>query len=154
MVDFASIANKPIGDIERPPLPPQGSYIFQVTKLPEATRSGDEKWDIVTFQARGKQALDDVDPEEIHKFGGPEKVFQSVRFMFNREDATEFARTEYNLRRFLEEHLKCATPDMSLGQGMNEAVNQLFVGSVKWRPDKNNPDNQFANIDRTAPVAD
>lgn len=149
-LNFADVAAKPITEVEKPPLPPVGTYRFIVTKLPIQTTSGDGKWDIVNFTVRALEALENVDLEGYK--GDIHNIVQSVRFMFNKEDENEFERSLFRLRTFLEKHLKCADSSMSIGQALNASVNQQFLGDIGWNPDKNDPENFFANIGRTAPV--
>jgi len=152
-LDFREVAKQKLEEIERPPLPPQGHYRFQVIKLPDVSTTADGKWDIVNYPVRGVEATDDVDDADLTTFGGPTKVINSVRFMYNKEDQTEFDRTHYSHRRFLEDHLQCASPDMSIAEAMNAAVNQQFIGQIVWRPDKQTEGLFHANIGKTAPIA-
>ncbi len=152
-LNFNEVAKKKLEEVERPPLPPQGPYRFAVIKLPEQTTTSDGNWDIVNFPVRGREGLDGVDPDDLQKFGGAEKVINSVRFMFNKNDQAEFDRTFYNLRRFLENTLKCATPEMSVAEGLNASVHQEFIGDISWKADKNNAELFHANISKTMPLA-
>jgi predicted RNA-binding Zn ribbon-like protein len=153
MVDFASIANKKIEDVERPPLPPVGTYRFQIMKLPDISTSNDGRWDIVEFSMRAVEATDDVDPDDIARYGDVNKIIQRHRFIFNKEDATEFARTEFNLRRFLQDHVRCAEADDTINTAINNSVNQQVMANVVWKQDRNDQEVFHANIGRTAPVA-
>jgi hypothetical protein len=152
-MDFRSVATKLVDDIQRPPLPPAGMYVFQITKLPKIDTTKDGKWDIVEYQVRGVGAHADVDEEELQKYGGAGKILSRVAFLFNKEDETEFKRAEYNHKRFLEEHVKCVNGGEQIMEAMNNSVNQQFLGEIKWTPDKNDPEVFHANIGRTAPVA-
>lgn len=149
-LDFSSVANKKIDEVERPPLPPQGTYRWKILKLPEQTKSSDEKWDIVSFSVRAVEALDDVDTDAYA--GDINNIIQSVRFMFNREDEAEFDKSLFRLRTFLEKHVKCADADMSIAQALNASVGQEFLGAIAWRQDKNDDELFHANISRTAPL--
>lgn len=152
MVDFASIANKKLADVERPPLPPIGHYSWAVIKLPELSESGDGRWEILNFPVRATAALDDVDPEELAAYGKVENIVQSHRFMFSKEDETEFKKTEYRLRKFLEDHLKCGDESMSLNEAINASLNAQFVAPIVHRQDKNDPELFHANLGSTAPL--
>lgn len=150
MPNFADIASKPIADVERPPLPPVGTYRWSVTKLPTQTKSGDEKWEILTFNLRALQAEDDVD---LSGYSGEVTNIQNSRkFMFNTEDEAEFDKTLFQLRQFLENHLKCCGPEDSVAQGINNSVNAQCLGTIAWNQDKNDKEIFYANIARTAPV--
>lgn len=149
-LNFADVASKKVAEIERPALPPVGTYRFAVTKLPEQTESSDGKWDIVNFSVRAMEAMDDVDMEDYK--GEVTNIIQSVRFMFNKEDEVEFEKSLYRLRTFMEKHLGVGDESMSLSQMMNETVNAQFLGTIAWRQDKNDPEVFHANISRTAPL--
>jgi len=147
-LNFADIANKKVEEIERPPLPPVGSYRWAITKIPEV-RSTDD-WDILDVQVRALEALDDVDMEDYP--GEVTGITNRVSFMFNKNDEAEFARTEYNMRRFFEQHVGCAEKGATIAKMLNDSVNGQFIGAIGWKPDKNDPELFHANIVRTAPV--
>ena len=152
-LNFNEVAKTKLNEVERPPLIPAGPYRWAVIKLAETTTTADGKWDIVNFPVRGVEALDGVDEAQLEAFGGATKAISSVRFMFNKEDQAEFDRTLYNLRRFLENTLQCATPEMSIAEGLNAAVNQQFIGDVVWKADKQVEGLFHANIGKTAPLS-
>lgn len=150
MPNFADIATKKVAEIERPPLPPVGTYRWQITKLPAVTTSSDEKWDFLTVPVRAMEAMDDVDPDDIK--GDVTNITNSIKFIFNKEDETEFEKTLYRVRTFFERHVRCADEDATIGQMLNASVNQQFLGSIAWNPDKNDKEIFHANIVRTAPL--
>ena len=150
MPNFADIATKKVADIERPPLAPVGTYRWSITKLPAAVTSGDGKWDIVTFNCRALEALDNVDMDSYP--GEVSGITNQRKFMFNKEDEAEFEKTLFQLRTFLEKHVKCADEKDTLGQALNNSVNQQFLGDISWGQDKNDPEVFYANLTRTAPI--
>jgi hypothetical protein len=149
-LSFSSIADKKIDEIERPPLPPVGTYRWKVTKLPELSKSNDEKWEILTVSVRAVEALDDVDMSDYS--GKLEGIMQSVRFMFNLEDEAEFEKTLFRVRTFFEKHVKCAEAGMTIPQAINASVGQEFLGTIAWKQDKQDADIFHANIGKTAPL--
>ena len=149
-INFADVAAKPIADVERPPLPPVGTYRWRIGKLPEQTTSGNGEWDIVNFSVQAVEALDDVEVSEYP--GDIANIRQSVRFMFNKLDEAEFEKSLFRLRTFLEKHVKCAEADHTIGQALNASVNGEFCGAIAWKQDKDDPEIFYANISRTAPV--
>lgn len=149
-LNFSDVASKPLADIEKPPLPPVGTYRWQITKLPEVNTSPDGKWDILNVNVRAIEALDDVEQDDIK--GDVRNIMNRVSFMFNKEDEAEFEKSLYRARTFFESHVKCAEPGDTLGQAMNNSVNQEFLGTIGWRADKNDSEIFHANITRTAPV--
>ncbi len=149
-LNFADVASKKVADVERPPLPPVGTYRWAITKLPSHVTSGDGKWDILTVPLRALEALDDVDMSDYK--GDVKDIVNSKRFMFNKEDETEFEKTLYQVRTFFEKHVKCAQEGDTIGQMLNNSVNQQVLGSITWNQDKNDPELFHANIGRTAPI--
>lgn len=149
-LNFADVASKKIEDIERPPLPPVGTYRFQITKLPEVTTTNDDKWDILNINCRALEAQDDVDMEDYK--GEVTNITQRLSFMFNKEDEAEFEKSLFRARQFFENHVKCAEPNDTLAQAINNSVNQEFLGTLAWRQDKHDQEIFHANIARTAPL--
>jgi hypothetical protein len=149
-LNFADVASKKVADVERPPLPPVGTYRWVITKLPAQTTSNDGKWDILTVSCRAIEALDDVDMTDYK--GDVTSINNSVRFMFNKEDEAEFDKSLYRATSFFEKHVRCADEGDTIGQALNKSVNQQFLGSIAWAQDKNDPEIFHANIARTAPL--
>lgn len=150
MPNFADIATKKVADIERPPLPPVGTYRWSITKLPQVTTTNDGKWDILTVPVRALAAEDDVDMTDFS--GEVTNITNQVKFMFNKEDEVEFEKSLYRTRTFFEKHVQCASEEDTVGQMLNNSVNQQFLGSIAWQQDKNDPEMFYANIARTAPL--
>lgn len=152
MVDFASIASKKIDEVERPPLPPVGTYRLRVMKLPVSTKSGDEAWEFLRFNCKVIEPLDDVDATDYP--GDLSNAVLSKSFVFNSGDEAAFEQTLFNLRTFLEKHLQCAEPGMSIAQALNASVNAEFLGTCRWQQDKRDESGETFNaeIGRTAPV--
>lgn len=150
-INFAEVATRRIADVERPPLPPVGTYHWRVLKLPETTTTADGKWDIVNFSVRAVEALDDVEGLDDY-VGEVTNILQSVRFMFNKEDEVEFDKSLFRLKTFLEKHLCCSDEEMSIGQALNASVNGEFLGTIAWKQDKQDPETFHANIGKTAPL--
>lgn len=149
-LNFADIASTKVEDIERPPLPPVGEYRWKVTKIPTQTKTKDEAWEIVEFPVQALEALDSVEMDDYK--GEVMGIRNRVVFMFDTNDEAKFEQTLFNLRRFLENHLQCAESGMSIAEALNNSVNQEFIGTVRYRQDKNDPEVFYAEIGRTAPV--
>lgn len=153
MVNFADIANNTsVDDIERPPLVPIGTYTFMVEKVPERGNVGQGRFDTVDFVLKVVEASEDVDPDDVQEFGDITNVRIRHRFMFNTEDEAAFKRALFNLKRFLEDHLQVETKGMGLNEAIDSSVGHQCLGEVKWRPDQNDPEVQYVEIKRTAPV--
>lgn len=152
-MDFKSVATKMKDDIERPPLPPAGNYLWQIPKIPTVSESKDHKWDIVEYQVKAVGVVSDVDEGALNEFGGIKNIRNRVSFMFDKEDETSFKNTEFNHKRFLTEHVRCWEDGMNVTQAMNASVNKQFVGTIGWKQDKNDQEVFHANISKTAPVS-
>jgi len=152
MVDFASIASKKVEDVERPPLPPVGTYRFRVMKVPDSTKSKNEQWETLRFNCRAVEPMDNVDLDGYK--GDVNNIVLSKPFIFNTQDEVAFETTLFQLRRFCEKHLRCTEPGMSVAQMINASVNAEFLGDVKWVQDKQDQSGETFNaeIGRTAPV--
>jgi len=154
MASFAEIANKKIADVERPPLPPVGNYRWQVTKAPSIEEAGaGGQYTSISIPCKAVEAYDNVDSDDLSAFGGIKNVISQVKFLYDNQDATKGAQTEFRIRQFLEKH--CAlegVEDMSIGEGLAKCVNSQFDGVMNHRPDKNDPEMKYAEIQKTAPV--
>lgn len=152
MVNFADALNTKLEDIERPPLLPAGTYVWRITKSEQGEVTGKDGTEYATLNffcsCVAPQA---VDEEALAEFGNPVGAPNRVSFMFNTADAAKFKNTEYRLRTFLGDHLG-VDMTMTLKEAIAAATNQQFLGEIKWEPSRNNPDETYANISRTAPV--
>lgn len=151
-LNFADIASKKVEEVERPPLPPVGTYRFRVMKVPESTKSGDEQWEFLRFNCRAIEPMDNVDLSDYK--GDPANIMLSKSFVFNSSDEAAFEQTLFQLRQFCEKHLRCVEPGMSIAEMLNASVNAEFLGDVKWSQDKRDQSGETFNaeIGRTAPV--
>lgn len=150
-LNFADIANKKFADVEKPKLPPMGTYRWQITKAPGIESSKDGKWDFVSFPCTAVEMVDG-DFASLSAFGELKNVRQSLRFLFDKNDPTAFANTEYRLRRFLVDHVKCASETDSISEGLARSVNGQFLADLTHTQDTRDPENFFANIGKTAPI--
>lgn len=150
-INFADQLNTNIGDIERPPLLPTGTYRWMVEKVPSFDTIANGDFDVVDFQLRCLGNEDDVDEEALREFGNVTNARMRHRFLFNKNDEALFKRTLFNLKRFLNEHLRVdASEDAPLKEALNASVNMTCKGLIRWRPDKNDPEVQYAEIASTA----
>jgi len=154
VMNFQEAAKLKTADIERPKLVPIGTYRAVVKKVPVTETIGDGRFDTCDFMLGLLEAQEDVSQDELKDFGGlTANTLMRYRFMFNKEDQALFDRSLYNLKRFLEEHLKVAAGDnVQLSEALNNSVNQQCMVFVKWRADKNDTEIQYAEIAKTAPL--
>jgi hypothetical protein len=157
MSSFAEIANKKASEIEKPPLPPIGPYVMQVTNQPaiQKRNSANGDFEVLDFQLQGVQHLDGVDVKELSKFGGAKGVRVRHSFIFNTspDEEANFQRTEYNLKQFLVEHLRAGKETDTLAQLIGAAKGKTCVAEIGHRPDANKPDTFYADVKNTQAVA-
>lgn len=150
MQSFSDIAAKKAAEIERPPLPPAGTYRWQVTKLPTQRKSKDEMWEFVEFPVIAMEAMDNVDVDSYK--GEISKISSTLSFIFDRNDTTKFEQTLYNYRMFLERSLGIDLGKMSIAEATNAAVGGQFLADLNHEINSETGDS-FARIARkTAPV--
>lgn len=153
-MNFADALDTKVEEIERPPLLPMGTYVWMVTKHPEIDTIADGRFDVCDYTLKCIRAMDDVDKVDLAKFGSLENVTRRFRFMFNKEDDAAFKKTEFYHKQFLVDHLGIKAKKGATTKAlMAEATNNQCLGVVSWRPDKNNPEIQYDEIKRTAPVS-
>lgn len=150
MLNFNDVLNKQADEIEKPPLPPVGTYEWRITKIPEQKTSGNGDWDMVNFYVVAVQAMDNVEVDDYK--GEITNIRLTKSFLFNKNDEVEFERTFYNLKVFLENHVKCWESGMSLAEALNAANGQSFLGDVAWKADPRTEGDFQAQIGRTAPL--
>jgi hypothetical protein len=151
-MDFMELLDTKLDAIEKVPLPPVGTFRFQVMKLPEKTTSGDGKWDMLTFFCRAVAPTEDVDPTALREYGEVKNIVMRHTFVFDKTDETASLQTANRVKDFLTSHLGI---DASLTgkEALNNSVNAQFLGQVKWTPDKRTPGEMQAQFGKTAPVA-
>lgn len=152
VMNFADALNVKSEEIERPPLMPVGTYRWIVEKIPSQDTIADGRYDVCDFTLKCMGAEDDVDEEDLAKFGDVTKVRRRLRFMFNKEDEAEFGRSLFRLKQFLTETLGIEEGNKSLKEMLNESVNMPLKADIRWRADKNDPEKQYDEIGRTAPI--
>jgi hypothetical protein len=157
MPDFNQALNRQMSAVEPPKMIPPGTYTAMVTKIPDMETSPDGRWDFLTFNLRLTASMEDVDPESLADYGGIGSHSNTRRrFLFDKGTTQEaqvaFDRTLFDVKRFLVDHLKCATEETSLKEGLNNAVNQPCIVTMKWRADKNDPQIMYSEVSKTAPI--
>ncbi len=150
-MDFKDALSTKIGEMERPPVIPIGLYLGTVKKVPDMGTAGQDKYDTVDFTLAITQAIE-VDEDDLAEYGNV--VGQTIRhrFMFDKEDEMKFARSLFNIRRFLEEHLQCAKPKDELKKALNDCVNHSCYVQIRHRPDPVDPEVTYTDVARTLPT--
>lgn len=149
-VNFAEALSHKPDEIERPKNPPIGTYTFQIMKIP-SFRSNDD-YDMIDFSCQAVAASEEVDPADLEAAGGLSAARPRLTFMFDKNDERRFQETEFRLKTFLQDHVKCWDKGMSMKEALNNSVNNRFNGSTRLRPNQDNPDIQYFEIMYTAPA--
>lgn len=161
-MNFAEALNVKGADIERPPLPPLGHYLWNVKKV-GYDESKDGKWDIVNFQCSPFDIgpAGDVDPQALKDFGGLKLITLTKNFMFSKDQTEEAknsnARTLFAMKQFIYEQMG-VEETKTLREAIDSAVGRKFLAPVQYREDKRQADlpedqrDKFAEIGRTAPI--
>lgn len=150
-MNFMDSLNVKAEDVKRPPLPPLGTYKFRITKVgTDQIANGD--YDVVDFTATAIEMVDG-NTAELDSYGSVEQVVQRVRFMFSSkpEDAARKERSLFNLKRFLVD--TCGGDEAkSLRELLADAPGWQFLGTITYRPDKDDKEVMYAEISKTAPI--
>ena len=153
---FTDALDRKLEEVKRPPNLPTGHYVWQINKVPDreefdSSRTG-KTFDRITFQLTCVEAMDDVDPDELEEYGNVQGAMNRKTFLFSQddEDKAAFERSVFNLKRFLEH---CGVDEsLSLEEGINDAVGKQVVGELTHRPDPEDPEVIYAEVNRTAAV--
>lgn len=161
-VNFDDIGSMTMENVTRPPLAPLGTYVFAVTKIPAWSDVDSEKghWRSLTFMCRGVRPTEDVDMDAFQAFGDAKNILVNKSFMFTKDqdDKAGFDQTMFNLKQFLGDaglDLPLVDPDgngIPLNLLLNNSVNKQFLGVLKYRENKNNADEKFHDLGKTAPL--
>lgn len=155
--NFTDALDQPMESAERPPLVPAGTYKGTVTKHPSTELIADGRWEVCDFMIRLTEPTDTVNTEELQAYGGlgPQATMRR-RFMFNKEDSPEAdaanKRTMFDLRNFLENHLRCATSKTPFRKALADAQNATCYVSVRHKQRKDQPELMEAEIGKTMPI--
>lgn len=153
MASFADALNRSTETIKRPPPPPIGHYVMQVTKMPgaaEPMNSAKFTGEKLTINVAIVSPLDDVDEDELADFGNPAGFPLRLDFIFNTA-ADEEMKFEQTLNRLKTFCVNCGIEEegKNLGEMIAELPNTQFIGELKHRLDPNDPESVFPEIGRT-----
>lgn len=149
---FADALDRSAEDIVRPPNLPLGDYIWQIQKVEQ--REVTDTLESLRFTCICAGATDSVMPDELEEYGKVVGVLVNKDFLFNTspDEAVRFEQTMFNLKRFFGH---CGI-DISKGSPkvwLADCVNTQFMGEIRHRPDKNDPEIVYQEINKTAPTA-
>ncbi len=145
----SEILSKPAVSIERPPLPPKGTYVLAVQGQPKKTDR--KEYEVLDFTMKGVRPTDDVDTDELKAYGAPSNIIVRKSFLFNTQDEAAFRQTEFNLKEWLTRHLG-QDETLTLKELINGAANKQCLGVIDYRPNAENPEIMYPDLKKTAPI--
>lgn len=143
MVDFTSLLDKRLDDVEAPALLPQGSYIMTIAGY-RTGESAKKKTPYVEFDLKISSAMDDVDQEELAKVKNLQDKTLKTQFYLN-EDAL------FRLKDFCK---KTGVPieGKSFTEILSEIAGAQLIGIVNHRVNPENTDQVFAEVRSFLPL--
>jgi hypothetical protein len=154
MVNFADALDTRNDEVEKPPVLPQGTYTWQVTKVPTLSASKSGEWNIVEFPIRAVAAEDDVDEDELQEFGSLNSAMNRVSFMAPTDPDADGDRkkTLYRMKTFMEKTLRVDVEEgATIREMMDASVNCQFLAQAAWRPSEDGED-MYVDVKNYAPL--
>nr|DAE38375.1 MAG TPA: Protein of unknown function (DUF669) [Caudoviricetes sp.] len=143
MVDFTSLLEKKLDDVEAPALLPQGSYIMTLAGY-RTGESAKKKTPYVEFDLKISSAMDDVDQEELAKVKNLQDKTLKTQFYLN-EDAL------FRLKDFCKK-TGVPTEGKSFTEILSEIAGAQLIGIVNHRVNPENTDQVFAEVRSFLPL--
>lgn len=143
MVDFTSLLEKRLDDVEAPALLPQGSYIMTIAGY-RTGESAKKKTPYVEFDLKISSAMDDVDQEELAKVKNLQDKTLKTQFYLN-EDAL------FRLKDFCKK-TGVSTEGKSFTEILSEIAGAQLIGIVNHRVNPENTDQVFAEVRSFLPL--
>ena len=143
MVDFTSLLEKRLDDVEAPALLPQGSYIMTIAGY-RTGESSKKKTPYVEFDLKISSAMDDVDQEELAKVKNLQDKTLKTQFYLN-EDAL------FRLKDFCKK-TGVPTEGKSFTEILSEIAGAQLIGIVNHRVNPENTDQVFAEVRSFLPL--
>lgn len=143
MVDFTSLLEKKLDDVEAPALLPQGSYVMTIAGY-RTGESAKKKTPYVEFDLKISSAMDDVDQEELAKVKNLQDKTLKTQFYLN-EDAL------FRLKDFCKK-TGVPTEGKSFTEILSEIAGAQLIGIVNHRVNPENTDQVFAEVRSFLPL--
>lgn len=152
---FKDSLDRKAEEIQRPPNLPIGHYVFAVQKHPEIddfTNADGQTSDRVNFTCVLVQPTDDVDTDELAEFGKVEGTLlrKTIWIADGDQDPAGHEKGMFQLKQFFK--TLGLDESMTIGESLAACVNTQFIGEVIRKQDKEDPEIQYDNLGRTAPV--
>lgn len=143
MVNFTSLLEKKLDDVEAPALLPQGSYVMTIAGY-RTGESAKKKTPYVEFDLKISSAMDDVDQEELAKVKNLQDKTLKTQFYLN-EDAL------FRLKDFCKK-TGVPTEGKSFTEILSEIAGAQLIGIVNHRVNPENTDQVFAEVRSFLPL--
>lgn len=143
MVNFTSLLDKRLDDVEAPALLPQGSYIMTIAGY-RTGESAKKKTPYVEFDLKISSAMDDVDQEELAKVKNLQDKTLKTQFYLN-EDAL------FRLKDFCKK-TGVPTEGKSFTEILSEIAGAQLIGIVNHRVNPENTDQVFTEVRSFLPL--
>jgi len=143
MVDFTSLLDKRLDDVEAPALLPQGSYIMTIAGY-RTGESAKKKTPYVEFDLKISSAMDDVDQEELAQVKNLQDKTLKTQFYLI-EDAL------FRLKDFCKK-TGVSTEGKSFTEILSEIAGAQLIGIVNHRVNPENTDQVFAEVRSFLPL--
>lgn len=128
MNNFTDILDKPAEEIKAPPPIPTGTYLCVVDGPPEFKEQ--QNFKICEFKLKIIQAFADVDENAFREAGGAGRQLRHGIFLNDREGNV----TDYNLLRFLADHLGIDKIGKTLRVMLPESAGKQVLATVIHKP--------------------
>jgi len=154
-MNFDTVLNQKVSEIERPPLIPVGTYRAAVARPYNQADINSANWsgNSIEFQLQLLEPQPDVDADDLRAFGSLKSSQVRHSFMFPKDDETGNARAAFNLKRFLVDHLKIEDAgDVSMKELLGQAQGRQCLVTVGLRPDKEDKQVWYNSVKATAPL--
>lgn len=144
-MDWNQLANTKLGDVERPPLRPQGHYVGVISGKAETGESSKKGTLFATFPVQINEALEDVDADQLAEAGGA-NFKGEVTFWLSPKALWMF--TEFGKQMGASDELGV----MELMEWLSESGEPIvFQGTHE--PNEKNPDRPFFRLQNPVPLS-
>lgn len=147
MSTFTDLMKKKAGEVERPPILPEGYYRATVQRIEPPKDQGE--WQSLDVFWKPLEAMEGVDEDELARFKELPIVRQS--FMFNADDEVSQEKAVHNFQNFILNVLFVdGAADKTLEEQIIGAINYQAMIHVTWRKDKQGED--WPQVRKAAPL--
>jgi hypothetical protein len=144
-LDWNTLAQTKVNEVERPPLRPQGHYVGVISGKGETGESSKKGTLFVTFPVQISEALDDVDADELQVSGGA-NFKGEITFWLSPKALWMF--TEFGKGMGASDELNV----LELAEWLGDCGEQIvFQGTHE--PNERNPDRPFFRLQNPTPLS-